>query len=397
MAFRCDSGQILKHEFTRDGFLRVYSRIARTGELRYRNSEGSERIEVVSPDVLFAKDSIDSHKMIPLTLQHPPERVTPQNARKYQRGMSGHHAIIDGDFLGIVSTVTDAEAIEAITSGRAKQVSCGYDVRTAKRADGKYDQLERIGNHIAIVERGRAGDEVCFKLDADDTDFAIAADEMDAATDVDFSKLETDSEEPKTVVEYKFMLDGVGYTTSDINLCNAAKAVSEKLTAANTRADVAEKEKSTLEGTIAGLQTEVKAAKDAAETRLDADEVAAEVTLRLDAWGEVLPYLTAQDADFKPDYKLDAIDVKRLYLSKRTDADLTSKDAAFIEGMYTALKPPSATEVDAQTGANRVDSMLDGLHTGRTDSSYEAAIERKRKERIERISNNGKALMGGKK
>lgn len=382
----------------RDGFLRVYSRIARTGELRYRNSDGSERIEVVSPDVLFAKDSTDSFKSLPITYTHPPERVTTHNARKYQRGMTGSHIIIDGDFLGITSTVTDAEAIEAIVSGKAKQVSCGYDVKTVKRADGKYEQLERIGNHIAIVERGRAGDEVAFKLDSDDTDFAFAADEMDAANAAD-DAINYDLEETKPTVKYQINLDGIGFEVEDINLANAAKAVNEKIAAEKTRADAAEKEKSTLEGALAGVQTELKTAKDAAETRMDADEVASQVTLRLDAWGEVLPFLKAQDAEFKPDYKLDAIDVKRLYLSKRMDADLTGKDAAFIEGAYAFAKPPTADEVDEATGASRVDGMLDGIFANREQNGGNRldAAEERRKKRTERIAANGKSLMGGAK
>jgi hypothetical protein len=102
-------------------------RIARCGELRYRNLDGSERIEVVKPEVLFSKNSMDSFKMKPITLGHPPTRVTAENARQYQRGMSGHCVIIDGDFLGLTGTVTDEEAIKEILSGRARQLSCGYD------------------------------------------------------------------------------------------------------------------------------------------------------------------------------------------------------------------------------------------------------------------------------
>jgi hypothetical protein len=166
MTFHLDRGSILSHEITSEGFLRVYMRVARLGELKYRNFDGTERIEVVTPDVLFSKDSMDSFKMKPITLGHPPSRVTAENARQYQRGMTGHYAIVDGDFLGLVGTVTDQEAIEAILAGRAKELSCGYDAEVRKRSDGKYEQVSRKGNHIAAVEAGRAGPGASFRIDS---------------------------------------------------------------------------------------------------------------------------------------------------------------------------------------------------------------------------------------
>lgn len=152
-------------------------RVSRTGDLAYRNDDGSQRIEVVTPETLFDKVSYDSLKMKPVTLRHPPVLVNSGNARDYQRGMTGNLVYFDGDFLGVVATVTDRETIDAIKDG-VRETSCGYTCDVVPRADGKFDQRNRQYNHVAIVERGRAGDQVrvhfdgceCWSQDASPSD-----------------------------------------------------------------------------------------------------------------------------------------------------------------------------------------------------------------------------------
>lgn len=143
-------------------------RIARTGDLAYRNTDGSERIEVVTPEVLFSKDSIDSFKMKPITLEHPPEMVNSSNSTRYSRGLTGHHAVIDSTFLGLVGTVTDKETVDSILKGEADQTSCGYLAGIRPHNDGKYYQTNRSGNHIAATRAGRAGVDIGFHIDSAD-------------------------------------------------------------------------------------------------------------------------------------------------------------------------------------------------------------------------------------
>lgn len=162
-----DRGVIYKHEDTPEGFLRLHMTIAKAGELKYFNKDGSERLEVVTPEVLFDAKSIDSFKMKPITSpHHPPVMLNADNAGAYSKGMTGNLVTIDGDFLGIVATVTDAETIRNVKSGRTKQVSCGYLAGTKQRSDGKFDQLYRMGNHVTICEQGRAGADVRVNVDS---------------------------------------------------------------------------------------------------------------------------------------------------------------------------------------------------------------------------------------
>lgn len=163
---RCDSGTIFKHQFTPEGYLRCFLNVGKVGDLRYLERDGTERIERVSPEVLFEKAHLDSLKMKPIVREHPEgvDRLDSTNTLPYQRGMTGHNVIIDGDFLGIVGTVVDQELIDEIVSGKRRGCSLGYDCEVVPRKDGTYEQLSRRVNHIAICENPRAGEGVQVKL-----------------------------------------------------------------------------------------------------------------------------------------------------------------------------------------------------------------------------------------
>lgn len=159
---RFDSGVIARHQLTNDGYLRTYMRIAKADhELVYRNPLGDKRVEVISEQELFNTDSLDSFVMLPITDEHPPVQVSSQNFRQYGRGSSGQTLIREvtpiGTFLGTIATVYDSELANSITSGERFGVSPGYRVKTRDRKDGKLDQFDRRGNHIAAVRNPRGG------------------------------------------------------------------------------------------------------------------------------------------------------------------------------------------------------------------------------------------------
>jgi hypothetical protein len=371
MVFHVDRGTIFKHERTPEGFLRVHMRIARVGELTYRNADGSERIEVVSPEVLFDKDSTDSFKMKPITLGHPPVKVTSENARQYERGMTGHAITIDGDFLGIVGTVTDKEAIDAIERGDASEVSCGYDAEIALRSDGKYDQLSRSGNHVAAVNRGRAGSEVRFGLDAADP-IDVWVQNGDEGTTEQINQpvktLQTDAKpSPRTHMPRQITIGGEIFSIDDDNLANAILELLEdddqddaKLAALGygsycdavdglkAKLDAAEGKATGLEAQVTALTTKLDAAE---QTRMDADQVSVAVSERLDAWAVVLPLLRADKADYQPDYKLGVADIRKLAIAaKLPNVKLDGKSDEYVNAVWDTIAPQlQATETRADS------------------------------------------------
>jgi hypothetical protein len=355
MVFHVDRGTIFKHERTPEGFLRVHMRIARVGELTYRNADGSERVEVVSPEVLFDKDSTDSFKMKPITLGHPPVKVTSENARQYERGMTGHAITIDGDFLGIVGTVTDKEAIDAIERGDASEVSCGYDAEIALRSDGKYDQLNRSGNHVAAVNRGRAGSEVRFGLDAADS-ADVWVQNSDEGTTEQINqpvKTPTPTPEPKpmrqiTIGGEVFSIDNDKLADSVLKLQTDSADSVAKVTDLQSKLDAAEGKATGLEAQVTTLTTKLDAAE---QTRMDADQVSTTVSERLDAWAVVLPVLRADKADYQPDYKLPVADIRKLAIAlKLPNVKLDGKSDEYVNAVWDTIAPQlQATETRADS------------------------------------------------
>lgn len=160
-----------EREYTDEGFLKVPARISRTGiqeylavEMGLTDRDPTDIIRVYRPEEeVFTDESLQSFANKPVTNNHPPELVNPSNSKQFSVGMSGPEVTRDGMFAKTVLHVTDGEAIKNIESGKV-ELSNGYtaDIEwtSGVTPDGEqYDAIQRNikGNHIAIVERGRAG------------------------------------------------------------------------------------------------------------------------------------------------------------------------------------------------------------------------------------------------
>lgn len=166
--------QTSKTEITREGFLKVYARAARVGVLSYRQADGSIVRELVPPEELFQKDSMESLAMKPVTNNHPLSLLDSESAQAHTVGMTGENVKKDSDkFLEVLTVITDSKTIKDADGGKV-EVSPGYVCElewTPGKFDGQeYDAIQRNRryNHLAIVKKGRNGPEVKLRLDADD-------------------------------------------------------------------------------------------------------------------------------------------------------------------------------------------------------------------------------------
>lgn len=153
----------------------MWASIARTGIQHYTDADGSIRREYRPEQEVASPESLASFAGKAITSEHPPVLLDSANTKDYQVGFSGTEVVYDNGFVKAVMTVTDQEAIQRIMRGDAREVSAGYRVNydpTPGVTDGgeHYDgiQKEIIGNHIAIVRRGRAGPQVRLHLDRQD-------------------------------------------------------------------------------------------------------------------------------------------------------------------------------------------------------------------------------------
>ena len=102
---------------------------------------------------------------LPLLLGHHVESAEdPQ--KEYRVGSSGTDATWNQPYLDVSLFVTDAEAIRSIEEGKTREISCAYlyepDFTAGNFGGQDYDFVMRDirGNHIALVEEGRAGADV---------------------------------------------------------------------------------------------------------------------------------------------------------------------------------------------------------------------------------------------
>jgi len=140
--------------------------LTRTGTFEYTSSEvpveasldGTVKIQR-DDDEVFAQNTIASFEGKPVTINHPEGMVTPENwselahgiVQNVRRGQGEMSDLLLGDLL-----ITTEKGIELVKSG-LREVSCGYDAQYEQIEKGKGRQKEIIGNHIALVTKGRAG------------------------------------------------------------------------------------------------------------------------------------------------------------------------------------------------------------------------------------------------
>jgi len=160
-----------ERQYTDEGFLIVPARISRIGiqeytalEMGISDSEPNKMVRVLRPkEEVFKSESLSSFQNKPITNNHPPELVNAKNSKEYSVGHAGPEVLEDGMFVKTMLFVTDEEAIKNIESGKV-ELSNGYtadiDWTSGISEDGEnFDAVQRNikGNHVALVERGRAG------------------------------------------------------------------------------------------------------------------------------------------------------------------------------------------------------------------------------------------------
>lgn len=138
--------------------------IARTGDMEYMADElgisGGNVVTVHrSPEEVFSPEAIASFEGKPVTNDHPPELLTPDSVSMYEEGHVQAIRRGVGEWEGYLIAdlhIHNRSLIQAVQRGK-REVSCGYECEYVDNGDGTYSQKNIRGNHIAVVNRGRAG------------------------------------------------------------------------------------------------------------------------------------------------------------------------------------------------------------------------------------------------
>lgn len=152
-----------------DGYLVVDARVARAGNVqRYLGSEVGKPelpfVDVFRPEAeVFSADTMASFAHRPVTDDHPSVAVTADNWKELARGQTDGDIKRDGEFLRVPLMVADGASIKKVQDGK-RELSAGYtcDLKWEKGTSPSgqtYDAVQTNirANHVAIVQRGRAG------------------------------------------------------------------------------------------------------------------------------------------------------------------------------------------------------------------------------------------------
>ena len=142
--------------------------INRTGVQEYLAGElgldgDPERVVKVYrlPEDVFAPAALASFEGKDVSLGHPPEMFTAENQSSYSKGHLEHVRRV-GDNTVADLFIKDPVLASQVESGAMREVSCGYNCKFEPYLDG-YRQTNIIGNHLAVVPRGRAGKDVAIR------------------------------------------------------------------------------------------------------------------------------------------------------------------------------------------------------------------------------------------
>lgn len=155
-----------KRHLTPEGYLVCEDvPIGRVGEMLYAPEEvpnirgaGSSVVLYREQTDLFREETIASFEGKSVVIGHPSDGwVTPSNVSSIEVGIMQNIRKSD-DFLLADLLIKRDDAIKLVRDGNP-EVSCGYSFELVDEGGGRGRQTNILGNHVAIVPRGRCGPE----------------------------------------------------------------------------------------------------------------------------------------------------------------------------------------------------------------------------------------------
>lgn len=354
MATRTDRQTLDELTLEPNGWLRASAALTRTGVFAYRNEDGSIRRELRPPQEVFRADLMPLYAGLPLTVGHPDVFLDVLTTRAHQVG-SISSPRREADKLVADLLITDLAAIEQVQRG-VRQISVGYeaelDFTPGTWFGVPYDAVQRNiqPNHIAIVDRGRAGPECAIRLDTGETMLDLEIDgnsvtvtpEMFASV---LSALGMDPANPPQTLELCYgPQDPAAAPTMDKAPAPAAPAPAAKADSLDA-----------MQARLDSLQAQLALRPDETKIR---ESVKARIKLEQVAETHGVKFDSAMSDDL-----LRAAVVKQL-----EGVDVSSKSSAYIEARYdSALESRSARDAQVRQAvsgttapdtAKRIDEAL---------------------------------------
>jgi hypothetical protein len=254
-------------ERSKDGWIIDRPVITRSGIFVYKDASGKSIREYRPDEEVFKADSLSSIRGMPITDGH--------------RGILNTNSNLDGIVVGSVmgpgekqnnDVVADIVIHNVNKIGKKRELSLGYECRIdavpGEWNGQKYDQVQRdiVYNHLAVVNKGRAGN-ARIRLDADEL---VSFDVEDDMPDVTLSKIR---------------LDNIEYPAAQ-EVINKITKLEADISTLTSRADKAEAERDTAKNALETATKEHKESlnkeRDSARGRIKLEDKANQLSLKFD-------------------------------------------------------------------------------------------------------------------
>lgn len=324
---------------TKEGYLVATARVARTGVQHYLASElgdvaikagfkPDDIVRVNRPDSeVFSSDSLNTITRLPVTVDHPAEEVTADNWSSLAVGDVGDAYAKDGEWVVVNPMLKDSRGIDAASSTH-KEISMGYRAEIVESNDksiADFDQRKIRYNHLALVERGRAGSDARIgdswgATPVDDKGFIEPQPGTPPKTNQKGGLMTT-----KTVV--------LGDRAVQVLTEDAAKVEQFKTDSAKALADAESKHEKTLADKDAEL-AKVQASLDDAKTKILSD---ADIDKRVSDRADLVSLAKSIAPNIKTQGVSDADIRKAVVTTKLGDAVIEGKSEAYIDARFDIL------------------------------------------------------------
>ena len=195
-----DLAELGKAQIDSSGFLTAPVKISKTGVFDY----GIHK-KVKLPDELFHPDTLKSFDGMPIVEDHPRENgqyifVDNANFKQYIKGIvSDPKPNDDGIHVDAMVKIFDKDLSLKVITKQKDEVSVGYG-RIDESQNGEFDgqpfdiiQRNIRGNHLAVVDAGRAGESVKIEVDSKGTEIENKKQENTMA--IKYVKYDTEKKE----------------------------------------------------------------------------------------------------------------------------------------------------------------------------------------------------------
>lgn len=332
-------GTIKGVKMTSEGYLIADAYAVRTGIQKYAGYEvGKPELAVVNvyrdEKEVFAHDTLQSFSHAPITNDHPTVAVTADNWKDLAVGEASTEVLRDGEKMKIPLVLKDKGVIEAVQAGK-RELSAGYACdlvwEDGVAPDGTPYQAKQVNiraNHIAVVQRGRAGKE--FRI-GDNADGWGAAPITDEETPMNLRSIVVDG---ITIQVTDQGADAI--TKLQGQLADKDKQIADAETAHATTVKAKDTE-------IGELKVKLADAEKAKPTAQQLDALATERANVIDAAKKL-------KSDIQVDGKTLA-DIRKEAVAARFGDEMV-KDASedMISGMFTAATKDASAPVDPVRG-----------------------------------------------